>query len=108
MGQLNFIDVQMIKCGKGGLPYSVAALLVFPNKKHSQGRNHRPDLPPTPVLPIRDLLSHSNNWKRIFKILLRVNMVSACMLLRGVLNTSGVRAAPGTLKHAVWVGTGTL
>lgn len=47
----------------------------------------------------------ADNWKRIFKIQLRVNTVFACIRLLGVLSTSGVRAAPGTLKRAVWVGT---
>lgn len=55
-------------------------------------------LPQPPCFQLGVYYLIPDNWKRISQILLHVNMVFACVILLGVLNTSGVKAAQGTLK----------
>lgn len=49
-----------------------------------------------------------DNWGRILKIPYHVNIVIACLISLGVLNTSGLRVVPVTLKRTILVGTLTL
>lgn len=103
----------MLKCGKGDFFYSCTDSLIFfffflLIKSIHKGETTDVIVPSPQCFQLRIYYLILDNWKRIFKILLCVNMLFACILLLGVLNTSGVKAAPGTLKHAVWVGTVTL
>lgn len=46
-----------------------------------------------------------DNWERILKIQYHMNIVIACLISLRVLNTSGLRVVPVTLKRTILVGT---
>lgn len=60
------------------------------------------------ILLVRETYLLPDNWKRILKILYHIYMVIACLVSLRVLNTSGLRAVPVTLKRTILVGTLTL
>lgn len=98
------VDVQICTCGKG--MYRLALFLPIKAFTRENPQTWFLDPPPTQWFQLGIYYLIADNWKRIFKILLRVNMAFALFL--GVPSTSGAKAAPGALKCTVWVGAVTL